>query len=75
MNNHREQRLDVRALTPGMRDALLSEAENKLQIEALLHKTAGILITRHDLDWYSLEICDEVPYGETRERSLENSRR
>ncbi|YCK79634.1 hypothetical protein M1D89_00950 (plasmid) [Arthrobacter sp. D3-18] len=62
--------VEVLVTIPEDRHVLLSEAENKLQQEALLRKAFGILVTRHNLHKYSLELSAEVPFGETRERSI-----
>lgn len=44
-------------------DAAVAEAH----AEAFATGTHGILVTRHDFDWLSVELSLDVPFGLTRE--------
>lgn len=48
--------------------ALDSEVR-KLQLKALLHGTAGILVTREAAGRFTLELSREVPFGYTYEKA------
>ncbi|WP_026543279.1 hypothetical protein [Paenarthrobacter nicotinovorans] len=61
--------VEVLVTVPEDRNVLLSEAENKLQQQAMIQKTSGILVTRYSPNRYSLELNAEVPFGETREKT------
>ena len=49
----------------------LDEAELLLRSAAMCDRTAGILVTRHSPDRYTLELSCSVPFGETREQRFE----
>lgn len=46
---------------------LLSDAEAALLPSAVIAGTAGVLVTRHGPNRYTVALCDSVPFGETRE--------
>lgn len=46
---------------------LLSDAEAALLPSAVITGTAGVLVTRHSPQRYTVALCDSVPFGETRE--------
>ena len=54
---------------PNLVDKLLNEAESSLVEVALNRRPAGILVTRQHAGRYVLELSEEVPFGESRERS------
>ncbi|WP_284984479.1 hypothetical protein [Arthrobacter sp. efr-133-TYG-118] len=45
-------------------DAAVAEA----YFEAVGNGTRGVLVTRHDFDWFSVALSHDVPFGLTRER-------
>lgn len=49
---------------------LLDDAEAALRQLAIIHRCAGILVTRHDPRRYTLALSATVPFGETREQIL-----
>ena len=64
-----EERREVSTADPNLVDKLLNEAESSLVEVALSRRPAGILVTRHHAGRYVLELSEEVPFGESRERS------
>ena len=64
-----EERIEVSTANPNLVDQLLNEAESSLVEVALNRRPAGILVTRHLAGRYVLELSEEVPFGESRERS------
>lgn len=68
MHSQTAEHVEVFVTDPGRLYDLLDEAEAKLR--KLPQRLAGILVTRHEPGRYTLALCDEVPYGETREQLL-----
>ncbi|CAH0224753.1 hypothetical protein SRABI26_02494 [Arthrobacter sp. Bi26] len=64
-----EERREVSTANPNLVEQLLNEAESSLIEVALNRRPAGILVTRHHSGRYVLELSEEVPFGESRERS------
>ena len=62
--------LEVFVTEPEQLHGLLNDAEALLMQTAMIHRTSGILVTRNDPAWYTLSLCDLVPFGETWERTL-----
>lgn len=64
-----EEWREVSTADPNLVEQLLNEAESSLIEVALNRRPAGILVTRHHSGQYVLELSEEVPFGESRERS------
>ena len=69
LSAYSEERREVSTANPNLVDQLLNEAESSLLEVALNRRDAGILVTRHLAGRYVLELSEEVPFGESRERS------
>ena len=48
----------------------LDHAEMLARKEAMKTRRGGVLITRHSLNSFTVEVSEAVPYGLTREQSL-----
>lgn len=70
MRSQATEHLEVLVTEPGRLYELLDKAEAVLRQVAVTQRRDGILVTRHDFGRYTLELCDTVPFGETRERTL-----
>lgn len=62
--------LEVLVTQPGQLQELLNDAENVLRRVAIIDRSVGIMVTRHDLARYTLTLSDAVPFGETWEQTL-----
>jgi|GEM_PF-6434094 len=67
MHNHSGDAITLIVTNPEQ----LDEAELLLRTAAKGDRNAGILVTRHGSDHYTLELSCSVPYGETREQRSE----
>ncbi|MET3949013.1 hypothetical protein ABIB49_003739 [Arthrobacter sp. UYCu512] len=70
MRSQATHKLEVVVTEPGRLYELLDDAESTLRQIAMPHCYAGILVTRHEPNRYTLALSDTVPYGETREQIL-----
>jgi hypothetical protein len=61
------EHLEVVVDEPGRLYKLLDDAEAMLRQIAMGHQCAGILVTRHEPNRYTLALSNTVPFGETRE--------
>lgn len=62
------EQLEILVTQPQQLHELLDKAEALLR--QVPQQAAGILATRHDPSRYTLRLCDQVPFGETREQVL-----
>lgn len=51
-------------------DRQLAEAEEAARAKALEYGSRGIVITRHDLNLFTVSLSNEVPFGQTVEQQL-----
>lgn len=70
MHTQTTEPLEILVTEPDRRDEMLNEAEAALRRVAMTQRAGGILVTRHNPGRYTLELSDEVPFGQTREISL-----
>ncbi|BCT78233.1 hypothetical protein SCMU_40750 [Sinomonas cyclohexanicum] len=68
MSSRTADHLEVLVTDPGLLYELLDEAEAELR--TIPQSLSGILVTRHSAGRYTVALSSEVPYGETRERTL-----
>ena len=64
------EQLEVFIPTPSQLHEILNDAEDKLRQAAMVDRSSGILVTRHNPCRYTLALSDVVPFGETWEQSL-----
>lgn len=70
MRSQATEHIEVLVTEPGQLDDLLDKAEAALRQTARCDASAGIVVTRHDHNRYTLTLSDTVPFGETREQAL-----
>lgn len=70
MRSQTTEHVEVLITEPGQLDELLDNAEAALRQAARCQPFAGIVVTRHDYNRYTLTLSDTVPFGETREQTL-----
>lgn len=70
MQSQPTEPLEIHVTEPGRRDEMLNEAEAVLRRVALARRSGGILVTRHNSVRYTLQLSDEVPFGQTHQLSL-----
>lgn len=70
MHSETIEPLEVFVTKHGQLYGLLNDAEAVLRQAAMVHRSAGVLVTRINPVRYTLSLSDLVPFGETWERSL-----
>lgn len=70
MRSQTTEHVEVLVTGPGQLDELLDRAEAALRLTATCQPLAGIVVTRHDHNRYTLTLSDTVPFGETREQTV-----